>query len=205
MYTLGEYIGIGCTSAFFRIKEHPNLGVKIKINKDSSNDLELLNYELEKAKQLMALDLPIPKYIDIVQVIVPEYYEKTILKIAKNKDDRQAWVNNINNKIKTKKDENNSIYGLLMDYIESDLSLISPSRIKYFYDKERKNIESYGIRLQESRSNWNVLWSQKEAKIYFIDFSNWDLSRLHNPNSNKNITELKAKKGIFSKIYSWLK
>jgi serine/threonine protein kinase len=192
MFELGELIGDGAFSAFFRIREHPTLGVKVSKYIKGGNAKESLEKELKKAKVLMTLNLPVPKYIEVIQVKVPEYFEETLARglrrnigdysPLKNKEfdfegNRESMIKNLKGKI---------VYGLLMEYIESDLSLVSPKRLKYVYQKEKAKIEQYGISIGGD-SRGNVLWSKNRARLYFIDFEFWNLSGMHNPTTKMTL------------------
>jgi len=184
MFELGELIGDGAFAAFFRIRGHPTLGVKVPKYMNGDNAKNGLEVELRKAKILMELNLPVPKYIEVIQVKVPEYFEETLARgLIRNigddsplkskefdfKKNRKDMILNLKGKI---------VYGLLMEYIESDLTLISPKRLKYVYQKEKAKIEQYGISIGRD-SGGNVLWSKNRARLYFIDFEFWNLSRMH--------------------------
>jgi len=185
MFELGELIGDGAFAAFFRIRGHPTLGVKVSKYMNSDNAKKGLEAELRKAKILMKLNLPVPKYVDVIQVKVPVYFEETLARgLRRNITDdsplkskefdfeknRKDMITNLKGKI---------VYGLLMEYIESDLSLISPKRLKYIYQREKAKIEQYGISLGSADSSANILWSKSQAKLYFIDFEFWNLSCMH--------------------------
>ena len=179
MFELGEFIGEGFFSAFFKIREHPELGVKI-LKRDTGRQAKReLERELRKAKILMKLDLPVPKYVEVIEVKVPEYFDKTLergynrIKCEEGRFRTNIWTDKLMNLGIT--------YGLLMEYIEADLSIVSERRIDYIYLKEKTKIEKYGIEIDDSHSSHNVLWSKSKAKMYFIDFQFWDLSGMHNP------------------------
>ena len=194
MFELGEYIGDGAYAAFFKIRGHPTLGVKVAKEISGEKAKKYLQEELKKAQILMQLNLPVPKYVEIIQVKVPKYFLKTLDRgIARN--DPFSGLNGATNygKIERRKLleqlSEPIVYGLLMEYIERDLSLISRKRLDYIYEKEKAKIEQYGIILDDSDSSYNVLWSQSKAKLYFIDFDCWDLSKMHEPKEKASIME----------------
>ena len=56
---------------------------------------------------------------------------------------------------------------------------ISQKRLDYIYERELEKVKRYHIIINDSDSGLNILWSQSRAKLYFIDFENWDLSDMY--------------------------
>jgi hypothetical protein len=81
-----------------------------------------------------------------------------------------------------------------MEYIEDDvvilqknkvMTLISKKRLVEIYVKERDRIEALGIKIIDSGSDLNIVWSESRAKMYFIDLERWDFSEMHITKQNK--------------------
>ncbi len=181
-------MGEGAFATFFRIRGYPKLGVKISRLERPNMAKKILQEELNKAKILMELKLPVPKYVEVIQIQVPEYFIKTLDRgITRNNPDsinNDVWIKESREEIITTL-KKTVVYGLLMEYVEPDLSLISQKRLEYIYKKEVAKIEKYGIKIIDSGLHHNVLWSKSQAKMYFIDVEAWDLSEMHNPVTEK--------------------
>lgn len=168
MYEIGKYIGEGGDSYFFRLRKYPRLGVKIRKDLNKTR----LEEEFAKAQILQKLGVPVPRFVGLVRIVFPNYFGLTLEKQEKRKEialepesknQLQDWTGK-------------SCWGLLMEIIEHDLSLISSRRIDYYYYKELEKIEKLGIRVVDSHFGTeykNILWSNKKRKLYFIDFDWW--------------------------------
>jgi hypothetical protein len=179
MFELGALVGQGAFSMFCRLRGYPSLGVLVPKDVCGIVAKQYLEQELRRAKILANLKINVPKYVGVFLIKVPDYFDKTLMNGLEKKDPRSISLEDkfINYDL-LKHFTGKTVYGLVMEHIEKDLSLISANRLKYIYKKEREKIESYGIILGEDADN-NVLWSQKEGKLYFIDFEKWDLSNMH--------------------------
>jgi hypothetical protein len=89
-----------------------------------------------------------------------------------------------------------------MEYISDDSivlqlqdksTLISKGRVEKIYDMETEKIRKLGIIIYDSNYTHNVLWSESRAKLYFIDFSLWDLSNVKNT----------KRRSLLSRIFGW--
>jgi hypothetical protein len=177
-------VGMGTSGVFFRLRNHPKLGVKINyVLPDGKAELE---DELNKAKILKKLGISIPEYVDVIQVMIPSHIEATIKKNPHVADYLTSWEYNRMKKFLLNH-TNQAVWGLVMEYIADDVvifnskginGLISRSRLEKIYDAEIKKIESHGIHIKDNSYGLNVIWSESRAKLYFIDFELWDLSNL---------------------------
>lgn len=162
-FEVGEYIGDGNYSYFFRLKKYSNLGVKIRRRDIGLFAYWRLNAELKKAKILRKLNISVPRYVGVYRVKFPEYDRRTV-----RKDNiPMSIVYELLNK------SGKTYYGLIMEYIEEDLKTIDSDKKKEIYDIEIKKIESHNIRVYDSDESKNVLWSESKQKLYFIDFDLW--------------------------------
>ncbi|MGV8087084.1 MAG: hypothetical protein ACP5N1_05635 [Candidatus Woesearchaeota archaeon] len=205
MFEIDRYIGNGVSAAFFKIRGHSDIGIKIIFCTESQFVAKrLLQTELDKARILKKLGISMLNYQDIIKVKIHENIEKTLNKssidMATSKSSygkmKEFFINNIGN----------SVWGLVMEYIPDDAvilkannihTLVSINRIEYLYNLERKKIEQLGIKLFDSfdfdNKNYNIIWSESRAKLYFIDFLGWDLS---------NVVEKKnPRRSLFSFIF----
>ncbi len=163
MYEVGRYIGKGLRSYFFRLRKYPRIGVKIFKESPARNEKEekkRLLIELAAGKYLRDLGISVPRYLGVVKVKFPDYFAD--IWERKNPGLVDYGLSKLTGKVK---------WGLLMEVIENDLSLISKERINYYYKKECEKIENLGIKVSEEPHN--VLWSQNKKRLYFIDFSKW--------------------------------
>ena len=67
-------------------------------------------------------------------------------------------------------------WGLLIELVENDVSIISKERLAYYHQREIDKVESLGITVRDSKLARNVLWSSSRRKLYLIDFEFWKLS-----------------------------
>lgn len=186
MYSLGQYIGNGGYSIFFKIREHPELGIKIRI--DDFGSEKNLHQELEKARILKKLGVPVPRYTDVIDIQIPLTIEFTL---EKNNDIPKNLT------YKFIRSAGNIVKGLVIEKIDSDIIMVKSKRAQFLYEKEIKNIAALGIKIADDVSlRNNILWSASRSKIYFIDFDFWEFPEKLIPPKNK-----KGLSGIFSRIF----
>ncbi|PIN87749.1 hypothetical protein COV12_02145 [Candidatus Woesearchaeota archaeon CG10_big_fil_rev_8_21_14_0_10_32_24] len=178
MYEVGKWVGHGYYADFFRIRNDPTLGVKIDIRGKKA-----LKEEYGKSLILEELGVPVPHCRGVKSVLFPSYFNQTI-----EKQNPPELSLRQKNKLK---DLAGEIYsGLIMEIIEQDIKLVSGKRITYYFEKEVKRVKALGI-IPGRDADMNVLWSQKNAKIYFIDFERWIIPKELYP-------------GPFKKLRRWL-
>ena len=183
MYTVGKYMGAGSFSYFFALRGHSRLGVKIRKN----NSKIQLEEEIAKAQILRKLGVSVPKYIGIVPVKIPDYFNQTVDKqitekeiLAKNAKNKWWLLKDIVTLAVIKEFAGRVMWGLIIELIDDDIELVSKKRLAYYYKNELDKIaqiKDYSIKVS-SDSGGNVLWSQKKAKLYFIDFDEWKIVKL---------------------------
>jgi hypothetical protein len=189
MLEIERYISNGKWSAFFRIREHPNLGVKICYMNVGNKARKYLQEELNKAIILKKFGVSVLDYREVVQVRIPEHIEQTFKKSTKEMasgigkdyyDDMKNFFINFKGKL---------LWGLVMEYLPDDViclqfknksTLVSKNRIEYLYSKEVEKLDELGVGTGDSSFDSNVLWSESRAKLYFIDFEDWDLEYIGN-------------------------
>lgn len=176
-YEVGDLIGCGYSSSFFRLKRYPRLGVKVIICEspfrgapsDRKCKKRLLK-ELLIAQMLRKLDVPVPKYVGIVKVQFPSDLNPLIKNCPQRIHSTYlSFLLQMAGQIK---------YGLVMEIIEDDLSLTGKDtqRILNFLKEERKKLEKLGMFLpSDTWLNNNVLWSKKKKKFYFVDVEFWEI------------------------------
>ncbi len=175
-YLLGTCIGYGGNSAFFHLRGHDHIGVLVSMEGYTKG----LKRDLKLGRLFRSLGLPVPRYLKMIKVKVPEYFEKTI--------DRWCKIGGGSTHYILKKFKPNSVHwGLAIEIVEQDLTLISSHRLNHIYKKECSKFEDLGIEIHDSGLEHNVLWSPHKKKMYFIDFDMWDVP-----------DELFQKKGIGS-------
>jgi len=180
-------IDMGRSAAFFRLRNQPMLGVKINYRDFGESKLR---DELNKARILKKLGISVPEYTDVIRVQIPMHIEKT-LEITEQKRPHIPKDHKFDYPILKKyliNNKNGSVFGLVMEYIADDAlilnnkgvnGLISPARLNKIYNIEKKKIEDHGIKTgTDSNFGLNIIWSESRAKLYFIDFEEWDLSNL---------------------------
>ena len=84
MYETERYISSGTKSAFFRIRDHPSLGVKICFTLDGMPAKRKLEKELFVAKTLRKLDISVSRYVDVILIKINKYIEETLNKANRN-------------------------------------------------------------------------------------------------------------------------
>ncbi|MGV8087085.1 MAG: hypothetical protein ACP5N1_05640 [Candidatus Woesearchaeota archaeon] len=187
MLEIGRYIGNGKSSAFFSIRNNPSLGVKIMFTKYGNNAKNILQEELNIAHVLKESGISVLNYVDVVPITVPEYIDKTLIKSSVDMASHLGKVKYELMKQFFIKNRGSVVWGLVMDYIPDDSvvfqlnkkrTLVSTNRIEYIYKKEKEKIDNLGIEMEDYDSNLNIIWSESRAKLYFIDFENWDLSNM---------------------------
>ncbi len=157
MYEIGKIIGCGLYSFFFRLKKYPRLGVKIK----KVDDKKLLEEEFAKAQILRKLGVSVPRFVGITKVKIPDDFNVTATNYLKS-------IPNLIGAGMVK-------WGLVIEIIDNDLRLVSRNKINYYYIKEAIKVKALGINMVDSEPDRNVLWSQRKARLYFIDFDMWDI------------------------------
>jgi hypothetical protein len=166
MFEVGKYIGSGNTGDFFRLRGNSQLGVKITQHKIGFNARRKLNKEFQKTLVLRKLGVNVPKPIGVMKVKFPSFFDKTLDKQRPNIHYLPEWLTTLRGKTQ---------WGFVMRFIETDLSLISSVRVKYYYIRERKKVLDLGITVVDSSPAHNTLWSQREKKLYFIDVELWKI------------------------------
>ena len=173
LYTTGQFIGYGAHSYVFRLREYKNLVIKIPFNEfnfdeENINAKAILEKELEIGNILKKIGISVPRYLGVFQVKFPEYFDKTIEREVKRSKIIPYFLWK-----PLKKNAGKIRWGLIMEFIEKDLTLVSTKRLEYLYRNELKKVLTMGINNVDAYMDHNVLWSRKNAKIYFIDFESW--------------------------------
>jgi hypothetical protein len=97
MYEIERYIGNGTRSAFFRIRDHPSLGIKISFQLLGLNAKENLEQELKNAKIARQLEISTPRYVDVILVKVPEHIEETLQKASQQRATAHKYFDSMKN------------------------------------------------------------------------------------------------------------
>ncbi|NQV91108.1 hypothetical protein HQ489_01405 [Candidatus Woesearchaeota archaeon] len=160
MYEAGKWVGHGYYADFFRIRNNTTLGVKIDLRGKKA-----LEEEYEKLLILKKIGISVPYCKGVKMIKFPAYFEKTIEKqnITGITQKQRTSLKNLAGEVR---------YGLVMEIIEEDIKLVSNKRITYIFEKEMNKIKALGI-IPGRDADMNVLWSQNNAKLYFIDFERW--------------------------------
>jgi hypothetical protein len=164
-YDVGTFIGCGYYNYFFRLKKYSNLGVRVRRRDTGLIAYFKLNNELRKARVLRRLGISVPRYINVVRVKFPECTAETI----KNIDAPDEVIKELMDKSSI------TYYGLIIEYIEGDLKMVEKSKVQDLYDLEKKKIDKHPNIQMDHTGITKVLWSEREQKIYFIDFDAWTI------------------------------
>ncbi|MGV8087086.1 MAG: hypothetical protein ACP5N1_05645 [Candidatus Woesearchaeota archaeon] len=212
MWEIERYIGNGKSSAFFRIRNNPSLGVKIMFNVEDDVAKNVLQTELDKARILKDMGVSVLNYNDVIQVNIPEHIKNTFDKssdelashMGKQKYDimKAFFINH----------KNTVVWGLVMDYIPDDVivlklqkkkTLQSQKRIDYIYNTEIDKIELLGVVIEDSGSDTNIVWSESRAKLYFIDFVYWNFDLVGNKKYIEKIRSQQARRKRIKNIFAF--
>jgi hypothetical protein len=159
MYEIAADVGYGASGYFFLIKDHPRLGVKIR----EDNSKRKLKQELVKGKILQKMGVPVPKHVGIIVIEIPEDYE--LSNKIKNQEIREKILS-LRGKVR---------WGLVLEFIEKDVEMISRIVKKRVYNQEREKVEMMKIIVKDSDPVKNVLWCQRRKKMFFIDIEKWKI------------------------------
>ncbi len=223
MLEIERYISNGKEGAFFRIRDNSSLGVKVLFADNQETAKNLLQVEFDKAKILKKIGVSVPDYKEVIQVKIPEHIDQTLSKTSKNMARGMGFYTYDAMKEFFINHKNELIWGLVMEYIPDDLVqihlnvkhiFVSFKRIKHIFQIEKTKIELLGIVIGESlhtHAYGNILWSESRAKLYFIDFIDWDLSMVGNETYIAKVRkelELEKKRkeshgNFLSKIFGW--
>ncbi|HIH11786.1 TPA: hypothetical protein HA241_06355 [Candidatus Woesearchaeota archaeon] len=169
MYTIGKFLGAGLFANVFRLKEYPLWCVKVS---KWTNRKSTLEEQFAKAQILQRLGVPVPTFLGVYEVTFPSYFKKTIEKQYRRGE--ISWWRYWN----LCRIKEGMKLGLVMETVESDLTLVSSRRVKYHFRKEISKVKAMGIKVSfDADSRENILWSQKQGKLYFIDFDFWRIPR----------------------------
>ncbi|HYD03828.1 MAG TPA: hypothetical protein VEC16_06045 [Alphaproteobacteria bacterium] len=187
MIEIERFIGNGAIAALFRVRGDHSLAVKIIFNRSDNLKKEILERELKVSRTLKELGVDIPTYESVIQVKIPEHIEQTFLKSSAEVSSRPDFYKQMKQYFIDHKGQ--TVWGLVMENIPDDsivlqcsnkTTLISKNRISKIFEKEYEKIHLLGISTVDSASYTNIIWSESKAKLYFIDFADWDLSGLGN-------------------------
>ncbi len=182
MYKLGAILGIGTEGIVFRIRGYPHLLAKVfyfsrqrrmPVSRTMRLQKKICKQEYRKGKKLRSLGIPVPRYIGVIKVDIPSHIAKTVDRYFR-RETAQFFVEN---RVRSIADAWTESYAVIMEMIESDFSLVSSKRVNHIYQKEIRQAARLGIEIHDSSSALNVLWSKREAKLYFIDFLHWEVPR----------------------------
>ncbi len=187
MLEIERYISNGRSAAFFRIREHPEIGAKILYHTEGYNAKYFLQKECDIAHFLHRAGISVLNYGDVVQIKIPEHIEETLKKGHKaNTLNTLYTVADCKDFFIKRKEE--AVWGLIIEYIPDDSiilqinhkhALVSRNRIEYLFNKEMEKVRSLGIDPgNDHKSDSNIIWSESRAKLYLIDFEVWNLKEI---------------------------
>lgn len=172
---VGEFVGAGSQSFFFRLNDYPRLGVLIPYDLTGREAHEHLERELERGRLLRKHGISVPRYVGIKTVRIPKELPERIAAYSREELNARtgggAWRRHITVLARrwagTKRD------GLVIEHIEGDLRLVATARVDRAYRSELRKLHRLGITPNDSKSDLNALWSAKKQRLYLIDFSDW--------------------------------
>lgn len=168
MLELGDLIGAGYTCAYFKIKGRNRIGALIVYNCPFLySKKSFLKSELKKMRILRKLGFSVPKAMYIKKFNIKEDLETNI---NKRNDIFCSYKKTLINSLKE-----NKHLAIITEFVESDIESIKEVELAELIKDEKMKIRSLGIKINDSTTRSNMLWSKKRKKYYFIDFVGWQI------------------------------